>query len=208
MRERLIIPERKDYQLEYRAPPTESLDDYIPFDAGPTDVPRLADFGQGYHTYVTGLTHDITGLPSTDDADKHTALVTRLVEKIASKRDELALVEVDEQDGARVGIISYGITARPASGAVRLLREEGVAVSNMRLIGIWPFPNRQVAEFAEGLDHIIVPEMNLGQVIHPIKEAVEGQCQVTLLPKIGGVMHNPYEVMEAVEGIIANGGDV
>ncbi|MCJ2540920.1 MAG: 2-oxoacid:acceptor oxidoreductase subunit alpha [Candidatus Thermoplasmatota archaeon] len=206
MRERLIIPERKEYEVEYRQPPPELGKDYVPFDAQPEDVPRVADFGQGYHTYVTGLTHDVTGLPSTDDADKHTALVTRLVDKIASKRNELALVEVDRQEGARVGIISYGITARPASGAVRLLREEGVAVNNMRLIGIWPFPIQQVIEFAEGLDHIIVPEMNLGQMVHPIREAVEGQCKVTLLPKIGGVMHNPHEVMKAVEAIIDKGG--
>jgi 2-oxoglutarate ferredoxin oxidoreductase subunit alpha len=206
MRERLIIPERKEYQVEYRVPPPELNEGYVPFEVHPDGIPRVADFGKGYHTYITGLTHDVTGLPSTDDAEKHTALVTRLVDKIASKRDELALLEVDKQKGAKVGVISYGITARPAAGAVRLLREEGVAVNFMRLIGIWPFPIRQVAEFAEGLDHIVVPEMNLGQVVHPIREAVEGQCDVIPLPKIGGVMHNPYEVMEAVDAIIQGGG--
>jgi 2-oxoglutarate ferredoxin oxidoreductase subunit alpha len=206
MRERCIIPDREEYEVEYRVPPTESLDDYVPFEAKPDDVPRVANFGLGYRTYVTGLTHDVTGLPATDDAEKHTALVTRLVEKIASKRDELAWVEVDKQDDAKVGIISYGITARPAAGAVRQLRTEGVAISNMRLIGIWPFPINQVAEFAEGLDHIIVPEMNLGQVVHPVREAVDGQCRVTELPKIGGVMHNPFEVIEAVDAIVKKGG--
>jgi 2-oxoglutarate ferredoxin oxidoreductase subunit alpha len=206
MRERLIIPERKEYQVEYRVPPPELNEGYVPFEVHPDGIPRVADFGKGYHTYITGLTHDVTGLPSTDDAEKHTALVTRLVDKIASKRDELALLEVDKQKGAKVGVISYGITARPAAGAVRLLREEGVAVNFMRLIGIWPFPIRQVAEFAEGLDHIVVPEMNLGQVVHPIREAVEGQCDVIPLPKIGGVMHNHYEVMEAVDAIIQGGG--
>ena len=207
MRERLVIPDRKDYEVEYRVPPPETVEGYVPFEANIDDVPRVANFGLGYHTYVTGLTHDVTGLPSTDDAEKHTALVTRLVNKIASKRNELARYEVDEQDDAKVGIISYGITARPAQGAVRLLREEGKSVSFMRLIGIWPFPNDPVAEFAEGLDHILVPEMNLGQVVHPVREAVEGQCKVTCLPKIGGVMHNPYEVMEAVDAIITKGGD-
>jgi 2-oxoglutarate ferredoxin oxidoreductase subunit alpha len=206
MRERLIIPDRKDYTVEHRAPPPETVEGYVPFEAKPEDVPRVANFGQGYHTYVTGLTHDVTGLPSTDDADKHTRLVTRLVDKIASKRDELARYEEDKQDDATVGIISYGITARPAAGAVRLLREEGRRVSFMRLIGIWPFPNKQVADFAEGHDHILVPEMNLGQVVHPVREAVEGQAKVTCLPKIGGVMHNPYEIMEAVDEVLGKGG--
>jgi 2-oxoglutarate ferredoxin oxidoreductase subunit alpha len=206
MRERLVIPGRKDYQVEHRVPPPESVEGYVPFEAQPDDVPKVANFGLGYHTYITGLTHDVTGLPATDDAEKHTRLVTRLVEKIASKREELARLEVDRDEDAKVGIVSYGITARPAAGAVRLLREEGIKVSFMRLIGIWPFPHRQVAEFAEGHDHILVPEMNLGQVVHPVREAVEGQARVTCLPKIGGVMHNPFEIMEAVDGILGKGG--
>ncbi|NIS13985.1 MAG: hypothetical protein GWN18_17830, partial [Thermoplasmata archaeon] len=56
------------------------------------------------------------------------------------------------------------------------------------------------------LEHILVPEMNLGQVVHPVREAVEGQAKVTCLPKIGGVMHNPYEIMEAVDAIVKKGG--
>jgi 2-oxoglutarate ferredoxin oxidoreductase subunit alpha len=206
MRERLIIPGRKDYEVEYRVPPPVEMDTYVPFEEHPDGLPRVANFGLGYHTYVTGLTHDVTGLPATDDAEKHTRLVTRLVNKIADHRDELARVDVDKVEGSKVGVLSYGITARPAAGAVRLLREEGTPVDYMRLVTIWPFPIRQVAEFAEGLDHIIVPEMNLGQVVHPVREAVEGQCKVTELPKIGGVMHNPYEVMEAVDAIVKKGG--
>ncbi len=202
MRERLIIPDREEYEVEFRAPPPEDKEGYVPFEGDENKIPRVANFGLGYHTYVTGLTHDVTGLPSTDDADKHTQLVTRLVEKISDKRDEIVRVEVERQEGARIGIISYGITARPAMGAVRILRERGVPVNFMRLISIWPFANRQVAEFAAGLDHILVPEMNLGQVVHPVREAVEGQCPVSCLPKIGGVMHNPQEVSEAVEKIL------
>jgi len=206
MRERLILPERKDYQVETRLPPPDNTEDYMPFEAPPDGVPRVANFGLGYHTYVTGLTHDVSGLPSTDDAEKHTQLVTRLMNKISSKRDELARYEEDKQDDAKVGIVSYGITARPAAGAVRLLREEGVSVSYMRLIGIWPFPIDQVAAFAEGHEHILVPEMNMGQVVHPVREAVDGQCRVTCLPKIGGIMHSPYEIMESVEAIVGKGG--
>jgi 2-oxoglutarate ferredoxin oxidoreductase subunit alpha len=205
MRERVLIPEREEYEVEFRAPPPEDKEGYVPFEGDDNKIPRVANFGQGYHTYITGLTHDVTGLPATDDAEKHTQLVTRLVEKISDKREEIVRVEREVQEGAKVGVISYGITARPAQGAVRLLREKGVPVNFMRLISIWPFANRQVAEFAEGLDHILVPEMNLGQVVHPIREAVEGQCPVTSLPKIGGVMHNPQEVMDAIEKVLPKG---
>jgi 2-oxoglutarate ferredoxin oxidoreductase subunit alpha len=206
MRERCVIPDRECYDVEHRAPPPEDKDAYVPFEGDGNGIPRVANFGLGYHTYVTGLTHDPTGLPSTDDADKHTRLVTRLVDKIASKREEIVRVETDIEEGAKVGLLSYGITSRPVQGAVRMLREKGVAVSVMRLITIWPFANRQVAEFAGSVDHMLVPEMNLGQVLHPAREAAEGQCTVEPLSKIGGVMHDPYEIMTAVERILAGGG--
>jgi 2-oxoglutarate ferredoxin oxidoreductase subunit alpha len=206
MRERLTIPEREEYEVEYRVPPPESKDDYEAFAAAEAGIPRLADFGHGYHTYVTGLTHADSGLPATDNAEKHTKLVTRLVDKILKKRDELAMVELDLEEGARVGIISYGITSRPTQGAVRLLREKGVKVSHMRLITIWPIPKTHIHEFAKPLDGIVVPEMNLGQLVHPIREAVLGECPVDILPKIGGVMHTPYEVMDAVEELAKKGG--
>jgi 2-oxoglutarate ferredoxin oxidoreductase subunit alpha len=206
MRERCVIPDRLAYELEHRPPPTEDRSAYVPFEGDDRGVARVADFGHGYRTYVTGLTHDVTGLPATDDADKHTKLVTRLVDKIATRREEIIRVETDVQEGAKVGLLSYGITARPVQGAVRMLRDKGVAVSTMRLVTIWPFPYRQVAEFAASVDHMIVPEMNLGQVLHPAREAAAGQCSVEPLPKIGGVMHDPFEVMTAVERTLAGGG--
>ena len=59
-------------------PPPAGRRSYVPFRAGGGAVPEMADFGTGYHTYVTGLTHDERGLPATDDAEAHTALVERL----------------------------------------------------------------------------------------------------------------------------------
>jgi 2-oxoglutarate ferredoxin oxidoreductase subunit alpha len=202
MRERLILPEREDYEVEHRVAPPEEKEGYIPFEGNEEGIPRVANFGHGYHTYVTGLTHNERGLPATDDATEHTNLVTRLCRKIADRTDEITRLELDIEEGAKLGLISYGITARPVQGAVRLLREKGVKVSSIRLISIWPFAEGPAAEFAADLDHILVPEMNLGQMVHPIREAAEGQCDVSSLPKIGGVMHDPNEVMTAVERLL------
>jgi 2-oxoglutarate ferredoxin oxidoreductase subunit alpha len=42
----------------------------------------------------------------------------------------------------------------------------------------------------------------MGQIIHPIKEAVAGKCQVQALSKIGGEIHTPEEVLQALEGVV------
>ena len=55
-----------------------------------------------------------------------------------------------------------------------------------------------VREFAESLERVVVPEMNLGQVVHSVREALEGAAKVESLAKIGGEIITPDEVVHAV----------
>ena len=41
--------------------------------------------------------------------------------------------------------------------------------------------------------------MNLGQIVHPIREFAEGRCEVVSAPKIGGEMHHPDELYKYLE---------
>jgi 2-oxoglutarate ferredoxin oxidoreductase subunit alpha len=218
MRESILLPEADELEIRRRTEPTTSREEHVPFEirrrtepttsreehvpflAVPgTAIPEMADFGTGYHTYVTGLTHDERGLPATDDAEAHSQLVRRLCDKISSEVEQLTRVELDEEDGAKVGIVSYGISARSAAGAIRLLRDEGMTLSHLRLIGVFPFPERAIQEFADGLDRIVVPELNLGQICHVVREAVDGSAKVELVPKIGGEILAPDEIVKAVK---------
>lgn len=198
MRERVHIPGEKDIRIENRKQPDVPKDRYIPFSAGESKVPRLADFGTGYRVYVTGLTHNEKGYPATDDAEEHTKLVRRLCEKITDRSDELTNVQRDFVKGSKVGIVSYGITSRAANSATRLLRKKRIKTNHLRLISVWPFPYKEVYALAKQVDAIYVPEMNLGQIFHPVTEAAKGECEVVSLPKIGGVMHTPKEIINAI----------
>ncbi len=161
-------------------------------------MPSLANFGKGYRIYVTGLTHNEKGYPATDDAEVHTKLVRRLCEKITDRSEELTNVESDHVKGAKVGIVSFGITSRAASSATGLLRKKGIKTNHLRLVTVWPFPYKEVHALAQQVKTIYVPEMNLGQVLHPVTEAAQGECEVVSLPKIGGVMHTPKEIVNAI----------
>jgi 2-oxoglutarate ferredoxin oxidoreductase subunit alpha len=82
-----------------------------------------------------------------------------------------------------------------------MTRAEGRKISQLRLISVFPFPERAVREFANGLDRIIVPELNLGQICHVVKEALEGKAAVELVSRIGGEIIPPEEIVKAlVEG--------
>jgi 2-oxoglutarate ferredoxin oxidoreductase subunit alpha len=66
----------------------------------------------------------------------------------------------------------------------------------------WPFPYPYFEKLSEKAKVILVPEMNMGQMVHPIREAAEGRCKVVASNKIGGEMHLPHEIMKAIKEVI------
>ncbi|MFH1313665.1 MAG: 2-oxoacid:acceptor oxidoreductase subunit alpha [Candidatus Eisenbacteria bacterium] len=199
MREGITIPDHGEYEIIERTRPSKAPADYIPFLPESGKIPRLADFGTGYHTYYTGLTHKPSGLPSTDDAEIHTQLIRRLCGKISDDTEKLTRVEELYLDDADSVIVSYGITSRAAAYAAKMLRAEGRKVGYLRLVTIWPFPEKVLQRLGESVKKIVVPEMNLGQIYHKVREAVGHNAEVIKLPKIGGIMHSPQEIAAALK---------
>ncbi|KYK22373.1 2-oxoglutarate ferredoxin oxidoreductase subunit alpha [Thermoplasmatales archaeon SG8-52-2] len=204
LRERIVIPDEKDLEIIDRVPATISKDKYIPFTNSQTrkdcKVPDFASFGTGYRTYVTGLTHNEKGFPATDKQPDHERLVRRITEKIQDDADKLVMVEEMNLDDADVAFVTYGATARPAESAMEMGRKNGLKVGLLRLKLVWPFPNKLITKLAKNVDKIIVPEMNLGQIFHPISEYACKHCEVVSAPKIGGEMHLPMELYKYLEG--------
>jgi 2-oxoglutarate ferredoxin oxidoreductase subunit alpha len=203
MREKVVLPEINKVLVEERYLATIGPDKYRPYRTGftrPSKVPEFAPFGSGYRTYVTGLTHDKRGFPVTTSADIHEELVRRLIEKVVDDIEEIWYYEDYLLEDAEIIVISYGTTSRPAASAVKMARKNGIKVGHLRLITIWPFHYDKMRELLKNANTIIVPEMNLGQIIHPIKEAVSKDTKVISAPKIGGAIHTPFEILKFIEG--------
>jgi 2-oxoglutarate ferredoxin oxidoreductase subunit alpha len=203
LRERIVIPDEKDLHLISRTTATIDKGKFIPFTNSQTrkncKVPDFPTFGLGYHTYVTGLTHNEKGFPATDKQLDHERLVKRITSKITDDSDKLVMVEQINLDDAEIALVTYGATARPAESAMEMSRSKGIKVGLLRLKLVWPFPNKLITKLAKQVDKIIVPEMNLGQIVHPVREYAEGQCEVISAPKIGGEMHLPNELLKYLE---------
>lgn len=203
MREKVVLPEISDIKVEDRVPATIGIDKYRPYRTGFTrssKVPEFAPFGSGYKTYVTGLTHDKRGFPVTTSAEVHEELVRRLIEKVSDDIDIIWYYEDSFLEDAEVIVVSYGTTSRPAASAVKMARKNGIKVGHVRLITIWPFNYEKMKDLLKNAHTIIVPEMNLGQMIHPIREIVNRDAKVISAPKIGGAIHTPYEILKIIEG--------
>jgi len=204
LRERIIVPDEKDMELIDRVPATIDKKKFIPFTNSQTrkncKVPDFPTFGTGYRTYVTGLTHNEKGFPATDKQPDHERLVKRITEKITDDADKLVSIEKLNLDDAEIAFLTYGATARPAESAMEIARKEGKKIGLLRLKITWPFPEKEVEKLAKQVDKIIVPEMNLGQMYHPIREVACKHCEVVSAPKIGGEMHLPMELYKYLEG--------
>ena len=204
LRERIIIPDEKDITLIDRVPATIDKKKFIPFTNSQTrtncKIPDFPTFGTGYRTYVTGLTHNEKGFPATDKQPDHERLVKRITEKIIDDADKLVMIEKLNLDDANIAFVTYGATARPAESATEMARKNGIKAGMLRLKLVWPFPDKEITKLAKNVDKIIVPEMNLGQIVHPIREFACKHCDVVSAPKIGGEMHVPEELYKYLEG--------
>jgi len=202
LRERVVIPDEKDLKLVDRVLATIDKEKYIPFTNSQTrksKVPDFPTFGTGYHTYVTGLTHNEKGFPATDKQPDHEKLVKRITSKITDDLDELTNVEKLYLEDAETVFVTYGASARPAESAMEMARSKGKKVGMLRLKIVWPFPFKEIQKIAKKVNKIIVPEMNLGQIVHSVREYVDGQCKIVSAPKIGGEMHLPMELYKYLE---------
>ena len=168
---------------------------------GGQPVPAMAQIGDQQFVHITGSTHKPDGIRDVNTRSVHEELVHRLVHKITSAREALTRLETRHMEGARTAVVSLGATARPALGAVQRARREGHEVGFIRLVNIWPFPGPALQQALAGVDRVLVPEMNLGQLNRELERYLD--CPVIPVSKIGGVVHTVGEIhqriMESIE---------
>ncbi len=193
--ESLKIPETDRIDIVDRRKPTVAKREYRPFSAGEDLVPPMACFGDGYHFYATGLTHNEMGYPdmSVEAQDK---LVRRLCDKIRRDAAMIEMVEERFTDDCDVLVVAYGITARSALSAVKLAREQGIKAGLFRLITLWPFPDARIEELTRRCVGVVVAEMNYGQLVREVERAA--MRRVEFVPKLGENPHMPEEILAAI----------
>ena len=197
MTERVVIPPADQIEVVERRWTRKTPQEYRPFEAGPDGVPEMVKASDGYRVHITGLTHDERGYPAMN-ATAQAKLVRRLVGKIREHQDEIAFVKEDGTEDADVVLVTFGITSRVASVAVEEARARGIKVGHLRLVVVWPFPARRVAELARHVRAFVVPELNMGQVVLEVERAVAGQARVTSLGHAGGTVHEPEDILSAI----------
>ena len=197
MTEKVVIPPAEQIEVEPRRYTKLPPEAFAPYEANEDLVPDMPRVGEGYNVHVTGLTHDERGYPDMRPAVQD-RLVKRLLDKITKNADKIILFEENQIEGADVVVVSYGITSRVAQRAIDMARNQGIKVGKFRLITAWPFPEKQIAAMAERVKALVVPELNLGQMVREVERAAAGKAKVKLVPHAGGSVHKPEDILNAI----------
>ncbi|MHC1762534.1 MAG: 2-oxoacid:acceptor oxidoreductase subunit alpha [Negativicutes bacterium] len=198
-RERVVLP--KAPQIFDRKPPIPGQA-YIPFAADNTNrgVPLRANFGTGHNILVDGQLHDGYGNRVGHLAGKSAELVKRLCDKIKDNIDVITDLEMRNVSDAWVIIISYGSTSRPALRAMKDARAQGLNVGWVKIRTLFPFPEKEIRKLAKKVDTFIVPEMNVGKIVNEVARVT--QKRVVSIPKLGGELHTPDEILKVIREVI------
>jgi len=197
-REKIRIPGK--VEVIPRKKPAMPPEAYVPFRPGTNGLLEgMPAFNQGYGILVDGQIHDEMGIRAGHKPEVAAQLVGRICRKILDHRHELADVEEFMLDDAEVALVSYGSPARSALRAVKEAREKGIKAGCLKIRILWPFPDAAIEKISRKVRKIIVPEMNVGKIVREVERIAACRCEVVSLPKLGGELHTPAEILEILK---------
>jgi 2-oxoglutarate ferredoxin oxidoreductase subunit alpha len=202
MRERLEIPAEDKLNIINRKYTNLSPKEYKPYAAGEFGVPDFAPMGEGFNTIRSINPHDEIG--NIDwDPEVFDKLCKRLTGKISENKDRICETESFYMDDAEVALIAYGSEVRPALDAVEMARNSGMKVGLLKLVTVWPVPEKQIDEIAKQVRAVISVEMNIGKYAAEIERVCAGRCNTHRITKNRGLIHSPEEIFNGIKEVWA-----
>jgi len=175
-------------------------EEYHPYQVDDSGVPILMPFGSGYRYVIQGMHHTIDGMPNLSPANVERTIFN-INNKIEKNKEAIWQWEEIHTDDADIIIVAVGCVSRSAEEAVQVLRANGHKVGLFRPITIWPFPEQPLQKALANAKTVIVPEMNIGQLIHKVKEAKTDNITAIQLNKYDGTLIMPEEIIQRVEEV-------
>lgn len=122
-----------------------------------------------------------------------------LQEKYKTIREKEVRYETIQCDDADFIVVAFGSAARLTQKAMEMAREEGLKVGLLRPITLWPFPSEAIAQVAKSKKGVLVVEINAGQMVQDVRLAVNGDIAVDHFGRLGGIVPEPEEIVEAIK---------
>ena len=122
-----------------------------------------------------GLEHRVGGIEKAEhtghvsyDPENHHKMVELRQAKVDRIQQDIAQTEVFGEDHGEMLVLSWGGTFGACRSAVESMQDDGMKVSHVHLRWISPLP-KDLGEIIIGFKNVLVPEINLGQLLRLIR---------------------------------------
>ncbi len=178
MMEKVVLPEQKERMTE------EEIKEKYPW--------ALTGRKRGtQHRIITSLDLDSNKM---EEHNRHLQAKYRTVEENEVRYEEMECAD------AEYVFVAYGSSARIAQKAVQLGRAEGLKLGLLRPITLFPYPTKAIEKLIDnGVKGFLSVELSCGQMIEDVKLACNGRVKAEHFGRVGGIIHTPEEVLEAMK---------
>ena len=199
MSEKIWVKDADELEIIERAEPV-SKEDYRPFNYSDDSVVPLARVGEGFNIHMSGLTHDETGFPYSNQNVRGLSIsLAHLMGKIDGNYDrDIKKYEAFRCEDADVIVVAAGIVSRSARAAVIQAREQGIRAGLFRPITMWPFPHEDFSVINLVSKAIVTAEMNIGQLNQVVTEDIDRSQKLVMKNLYDG---NPISYQDILRSI-------
>ncbi len=204
-------PWRVPDMSQYQPFPVEFFDTPPAEGEGVMPYVRNADLARPWIRPGTrGLEHRIGGIekaPGTGNIDYRPEVHQEMTNTRVGKVHGIADSILDQQvcigrEGAELAVVGWGSTFGPIHQAVRRALAKGQDVAHVHVRHIWPMP-KNMAVLLKGFKHILVPEMNMGQLKTVLRDQFLVDAQS--LTKVSGHPFRIAEIEAAIDAGLSGG---
>jgi len=198
MRENYAYPLFGELPVIDRKRPTGPPGEYLPFAADEDLIAPLAAYGSEYVFHVSSSMHGKDGYSNNSPANAAWR-VEQLHRKLERNREEIVFTKSFLTSGMEVLIVAAGVTLRASRAAAMLARDAGIRAGVLQLQTLWPFPDREVAELAQGARMVVVPEMNYaGQLAQEVRRVLGGDSDLRRVNRYNGEFITPEDILKVL----------
>jgi 2-oxoglutarate ferredoxin oxidoreductase subunit alpha len=158
----------------------------------PEDVPLFAPVGGAHKVTATGSAHNDRGQLRKNDPETLRQL-QHLRSKIEARAADMERVRHHRPAGARVLLVSYGVSARTCR---QVVRDRG-DVALLEVLSLFPVPHRALQAALDGIERVVIVEENApGLYARELRPYLTG-VEVRQVNDIGAMIA-PAAIAEAV----------
>jgi 2-oxoglutarate ferredoxin oxidoreductase subunit alpha len=131
------------------------------------------------------------------NTEESIGVLHHLQRKISERAGELAIVKTDIEPSAQSLVLSYGVTARTAREAVLKARREGVKVSWLNVLSLFPVPEKKILASLGGVRRVVIPEENLTGQYRSVIRHLLADREVVGVNQVGRMI-TPEEILKEI----------